>query len=457
MSASFDISEDTHELNAEREAHAGTRARLKLLERTLLHFVPRDIIAFLGKNSLIDVELGDQIEKNMSVVFTDIRDFTSLSESMTPQQTFSMINSYLSVMNPVISAHRGIIDKYMGDAIMALFPTTADDALASGLSMLARLDEYNAGRERAAYAPIRIGIGINTGVLMLGVIGGGNRMEGTVLGHTVNLASRLQTLTKTYGAPLLISEHTLYSLSEPEKFLVRHLGRVKVTYNTNAESIYEVFNHDAPMIRDAKSRSLKKFEEALALYHTRSIARAQPMLEEIVRDNPDDIPARVYLQRCTDYLSTGLHTGSEDYTEDEASHQADVGHNEIDSHHQDLMSLISALRDAVINRHDAVDELIAKLKIKIEAHFDFEEQLMHTNHYPFAADHIAQHRSYKHFFNKLSNEIQTADCDPWYTGYRIKLFLSDWLLNHADRDDRHLGRFLNECAALNPLSDIQQD
>ncbi|MEI7456737.1 MAG: adenylate/guanylate cyclase domain-containing protein [Nitrosomonadales bacterium] len=456
MSASFDIPEDTHELNAEREAHAGTRARLKLLERSLLHFVPRDIIAFLGKTSLIDVELGDQIEKNMSVVFTDIRDFTSLSESMTPQQTFSMINSYLSVMNPVVSAHHGIIDKYMGDAIMALFPTAADDALASGLSMLARLDEYNAGRERAAYAPIRIGIGINTGVLMLGVIGGGNRMEGTVLGHTVNLASRLQTLTKTYGAPLLISEHTLYSLSEPEKFLVRHLGRVKVTYNTNAESIYEVFNHDAPKIREEKSRTLQKFEEALALYHTRSIDRAQPMLAEIVRDNPDDIPARVYLQRCTDYLSTGLYTGLEDPS-DEAVRQSGVGHNEIDSHHQDLMRLIAALRHAVIHRHDTVNALIAKLTIQIEEHFDFEEQLMHTHHYPFAADHIAQHRSYKHFFEKLGNEIKTLTCDPWYTGYRIKLFLSDWLLNHTDRDDRHLGRFLHEHAMLDSQSDTQQN
>jgi hemerythrin len=156
MSSSFDVPESkpedaVAELAAEREAHAGTRARLKLFERTLLHFVPRDLISFLGKGSLLDVELGDQVEKTMSVVFTDIRDFTTLSESMTPQQTFNMINSYLSVMNPVISTHHGIIDKYMGDAIMALFPTSADDALSAALSMLARLEEYNAGRSRATY------------------------------------------------------------------------------------------------------------------------------------------------------------------------------------------------------------------------------------------------------------------------------------------------------------------
>ena len=453
MSSSFDILWDTPddaavpELTAEREAHAGTRARLKLLERTLLHFVPRDLIAFLGKASLIDVELGDQVEKSMSVVFTDIRDFTSLSESMTPQQTFDMINSYLSVMNPVISAHHGIIDKYMGDAIMALFPTAADDAINAALSMLSRLDEYNAGRERACYAPIRIGIGVNTGRLMLGVIGGGNRMEGTVISHAVNLASRLQTLTKTYGTPLLISEHTLYSLAEPEKFLVRHLGRVKVAYKTNPESIYEVFNHDVPQVREQKILTLKKFEEALAYYHTRDITRAQPMLEEILRDNPADIPARVYLQRCADYLLTGFYAGSEEFTGEVAwDGKYELGIDEIDDQHRKSLAIIGKLYEAVTNGRDhaAISSLMLALENNIAEHFDFEEKLMHDHHYPFAADHIAQHNSFKNFFIKLRSEIEADVDDHMYLGFRINLFLADWLLNHSNRDDRHLGRFLNE-------------
>jgi hemerythrin len=452
MSSSFDIPEEEpddalSELAAEREAHAGTRARLKLLERTLLHFVPRDLISFLGKSSLIDVELGDQIEKTMSVVFTDIRDFTQLSESMTPQQTFNMINSYLSVMNPVVSAHRGIIDKYMGDAIMALFPTAADDALTAALGMLSRLDEYNAGRERAAYAPIRIGIGVNTGLLMLGVIGGGNRMEGTVISHAVNLASRLQTLTKTYGTPLLISEHTLYSLAEPEKFLVRHLGRVKVAYKTHPESIYEVFNHDAAPVREKKAATLKKFEEALAYYHTRAISRAKPMLEEILRDNPDDMPARVYLQRCADYLLTGLCAGSEELTGEIIwDKKCELGIDEIDSQHKESLSLIGRLYEAVTtgSERPVISQLIQNLDTSINAHFELEEKLMRDYHYPFSADHIAQHNAFVNFFKRLCRDIEAAIDDPMYLGFRINLFLADWLLNHSNRDDRHLGRFLNE-------------
>ncbi|OGT12650.1 MAG: hypothetical protein A2342_08560 [Gallionellales bacterium RIFOXYB12_FULL_54_9] len=438
---------------AEREAHAGTRARLKLLERTLLHFVPRDLISFLGKSSLLDVELGDQVEKTMTVMFTDIRNFTHLSESMSPQQTFNMINSYLSAMNPVISSHHGIIDKYMGDAIMALFPTSADDALKSALSMLARLDEYNAGRTRAAYPPIRIGIGVNTGRLMLGVIGGGNRMEGTVISHAVNLASRLQTLTKTFGTPLLISEHTLYSLSEAHRFSVRHLGRVNVPGTVHTESLYEVFDHDATDIKACKIRSLKKFEEAVACYHLRAAGRALPMLEEIVRENPGDIPASVYLQRCVESLQTGLYIDPEEAgAKMEWHHDEELGIAEIDQQHRELLDIIKQLHQAVTVSHDheTSASLIHKLEKLIRDHFEFEERLMQQQHYPFAADHISQHNSFKYYFLRLKQEIEEHSEDPLYLGFRIKLLLADWLTNHAKRDDRHLGRFLTERGILKP-------
>ncbi len=449
MSSNFDIPEGDSEnippeLAAEREAHDGTRARLK----SLMRFVPRHLIALLDKNSL-DVELGDQVEKSMSIVFSDIRDFTSLSESMSPQQTFNMINSYFSVMNPVITAHHGIIDKYMGDAIMALFPTTADDALNAALSMLAKLDDYNAGRERATYAAIRIGIGVNTGLLMLGVIGGENRMEGTVISHAVNLASRLQTLTKTYGTPLLISEHTLYSLSAPEKFSIRHLGRVKVAYKTHPEPIYEVFNHDAPDVREKKSRTLKKFEEALARYHTRDALRARPMLEEIVRDNPSDIPARVYLQRCEDFLKTGVYNGSEEFTGDISwRSEYQIGIAEFDAQHSELTGKIGALHDAFMKKDEHTATLLSELESDIRTHFEHEEQLMQEHGYPFAADHIAQHHSYLNSFLRLRDEISTPAGDPWYTGFRIKLSLAEWMLNHSNRDDRHLGKFLIDRGVL---------
>jgi class 3 adenylate cyclase len=143
----------------------------------------------------------------MSILFSDIRSFTTLSESMMPDENFAFINAYLERMGPVIRDHNGFIDKYIGDAIMALFKN-ADDALRAGLAMLDTLDQFNAGRRAAGQQPIAIGIGINTGSLMLGTIGERHRMDGTVISDAVNLAARVESLTKDYkGAAADLGVH----------------------------------------------------------------------------------------------------------------------------------------------------------------------------------------------------------------------------------------------------------
>lgn len=444
------------ELASERAAHAGTRARLRLLENKLQIFAPRDMISLLNKGSLFNVSLGDQVEKKMAVMFSDIRDFTILSESMTSQQTFNMINAYLSMMNPVISAHQGIIDKYMGDAIMALFPTPSDDALSAGLAMLARLKEYNAGRLRAGYRQIRIGIGINTGLLMLGIIGGGNRMEGTVVGRTVNLASRLEAFTKVYGTQLLISEHTFYSLANPQLFSIRYLGRVKMSEKTHAESIYEVFDCDTPHIKELKTKSLKKFEEALVYYHSREVTLALPLLEDIVRENPDDNPAKTYLMRCHDYIETGRYIDA-DESDYEANYgkRHETGFAEIDRQQDELLSGIQKLHQSVTleNNQDATLSALDSLGKNIHAAFEFEEDLMKNHFYPFTSDHIAQHDSFRNHFVELRKAIETNTENHLLLGFRVNLFLTSRLLNHLTCDDNHLWRFLNEYGvpALNRL------
>ena len=161
-------------------------------------FVPKEFIKNLGKADIADVKLGDNVEKDMSILFSDIRGFTTLSEQMTPVQNFNFINSYLNVMGPVIRSHRGFIDKYIGDAIMALFDKSADDAVMGAIAMLRQLGKYNEGRKRAGYSPIEIGIGINTGTLRIGTVGESGRMEGTVIGDAVNIASRTEGMTKIY-------------------------------------------------------------------------------------------------------------------------------------------------------------------------------------------------------------------------------------------------------------------
>ena len=222
-----------------RDAVRRTILDLKHTNVSIERFVPQAFLSIVGKPSVADVELGDNKRRTMSILFSDIRGFTTLSEQMSPDETFAFINTYLERMGPVIRDHHGFIDKYIGDAIMALF-ANADDALQAGLAMLAALDGFNAERRATGLPPIEIGIGINTGSLMLGTIGEKHRMDGTVISDAVNLAARIESLTKDYAAPMLISEFTYRELSNPEASAIRPVDVVVVKGKTLPVAIYAV-------------------------------------------------------------------------------------------------------------------------------------------------------------------------------------------------------------------------
>ncbi|MGB8691729.1 MAG: AAA family ATPase [Microcoleus sp.] len=276
--------------------------RLAQLNKAYERFVPSQFLKFLDKSSIIDVELGDQVQLEMSVLFSDIRDFTTLSESMTPEDNFRFINSYLSRMEPVINQNNGFIDKYIGDAIMALFSGDANNAVNAGIAMLNRLLEYNQNRANSGYAPIKIGIGINTGSLMLGTVGGPNRMDGTVISDAVNLASRVESLTKNYGVSLLITQETFLRLENPSKYAIRSLDTVKVKGKSEAVTVYEVFDCDRPEIKEGKLATLQLFAEALAIYSEGKFAEAGRLFAECWHQNQGDCVAKIYWERCQSTL-----------------------------------------------------------------------------------------------------------------------------------------------------------
>ncbi|HAA30448.1 MAG TPA: adenylate cyclase [Cyanobacteria bacterium UBA8553] len=290
--------QDITERKRAEEERIKFTSELFQLNEAFSRFVPRQLLQFLEKESIIDVQLGDQVQKEMSVLFSDIRDFTTLSESMTPQDNFKFINDYLSRMEPVIIEHQGFIDKYIGDAIMALFSGSADDAVKAGIAMLHRLADYNQYLVNSSGVPIQIGIGINTGSLMLGTVGGKNRMDGTVISDAVNLASRLEGLTKNYGVSLLISHHTFTQLKDVNQYAFRILDRVHVKGKSAKVSVYEIFDADPPNIRDGKLITKTTFEEALLLYNLHSFTDAAKLFEDVLSINPQDKVARLYLDRC---------------------------------------------------------------------------------------------------------------------------------------------------------------
>jgi class 3 adenylate cyclase len=279
-------------------------ARLAQLNKAYERFVPHQFLQFLEKSSIIDVELGDQVQLEMSVLFSDIRDFTTLSETMTPEDNFKFINSYLSRMEPVINENKGFIDKYIGDAIMALFSGEADNAVKAGIAMVHRLVEYNKYCTNAGCALIQIGIGINTGSLMLGTVGGPNRMDGTVISDAVNLASRVESLTKNYGVSLLITQPTYSRLKNPSQYAIRTLDTVKVKGKSQAVTVYEVFDADPLEIKEGKLATLELFAQARAIYSEGKLFEAARLFSECWRQNPGDSVAKIYWERCQSALVT---------------------------------------------------------------------------------------------------------------------------------------------------------
>jgi len=261
-------------------------------------FVPDQFLSFLEKKSIVDVKLGDQVEREMTVLFADIRDFTPLSEQMTPAENFAFINEYLGYMEPHIQKYGGFIDKYIGDAIMALFPNAADDAVQGALAMLEALKAYNQMRQDKDFQPLRIGIGLHTGSLMLGTVGGFGRMDGTAIGDAVNLSSRVEDLTKTYGVSLLITNKTLEQFNNPLNYDVRFVGQVKAKGKTKAVGLFEVFSADPPELRAAKIVTKTQFEQAVLLYEEHSFAAAARLFQECANYHSDDWAARSYLERC---------------------------------------------------------------------------------------------------------------------------------------------------------------
>ncbi|MFZ1264474.1 MAG: adenylate/guanylate cyclase domain-containing protein, partial [Chitinophagaceae bacterium] len=219
-----------------REVREREEAILRIHEVTK-KFVPNEFIRLLGKESLTDVKLGDQAEIIVTVLFTDIRDFTSLSEQMTPDENFRFVSSFNERLGPVIRSNHGFINQYLGDSIMAIFPRHPDDALNAAVGMQKAVFELNLERQSQGLPIIKAGIGMHTGPLIMGITGDEHRLDAATISDTVNTAARIESLTKYYRSPLLISGETLEQISSPDKYDLRHLGKVQLKGKYNLLSI----------------------------------------------------------------------------------------------------------------------------------------------------------------------------------------------------------------------------
>ena len=272
-------------------------AALEQKVTTFHKFVPSQFLNIIDLSKQEHIELGECASCHMTTLFSDIRSFTTLSERITTEENFRFINSYLSHMGPIIRKYGGFVDKYIGDAIMALF-STADDALHASIAMADKLRDYNEGRRRAGYVPIEVGVGINTGKLILGTVGENDRMQTTVIGDSVNLASRTESLTKKYRTPIIITQHTLDHLEKPESFEIRLLDHVQVQGKHEHVRLYEVLNPLPEGIRQQKVEIRSLYAEALELFQQKQFQAAQDLFQKCFRICPDDFVSLLYIEQC---------------------------------------------------------------------------------------------------------------------------------------------------------------
>ncbi len=285
------------------------KAREQELEKLLQaygRFVPDEYLQFLGKQSIVDFQLGDHVSKEMAIMFSDLRSFTTMAEQMTPQENFNFINTYLQQISPEIRKHNGFIVKYMGDGLMAVFPDGVDDAIQAGIVKLEQLQKLNQSRKMNGEIPLNIGIGIHVGDTMVGIIGDANRMQADALSDHVNLTARLESLTKYYGVSLLISGDVVQRLSQPEKYHIRFLDRAIVKGRQEAITVCEVLDVEVEPVRSIKIQTLPIFEEGLEQYCQGNFANAQVCFEQIVGLNPADKPSQIYLKRIQSLLGNSI-------------------------------------------------------------------------------------------------------------------------------------------------------
>jgi predicted ATPase/class 3 adenylate cyclase len=279
------------------------------LNRAYSRFVPHEFLRTLGRDGILSVRLGDQIRQEMTVLFSDIRSYTTLSEGMTPEENFNFINAYLKRVGPAIKENGGFINQYYGDGIMAIFPSRPEGALRGALDVLKKLAAYNEHREEKGRQAIHMGVGLHTGRLMLGVIGDEERHDTGVISDAVNTAARVEGLTKIYGASIIMSEDTLLGIPDLDRYGHRFLGRVQVKGRARALAVYEFYDGDPPEVAGLKQQTKELLKGALEDYFAKRFPEAAVSLKRVLEAFPEDKTAQRYLKNAARFMVDGVEDG----------------------------------------------------------------------------------------------------------------------------------------------------
>jgi predicted ATPase/class 3 adenylate cyclase len=287
----------------EGRLHQADEHRQSLME-VQSRFIPGELLRILDIDDIRLVRRGHRVERDVTVLISDIRGYSSLVEGLGVAEASDVALGFLRAVEVPIITNNGLLQDVRGDEVLAVFDAAPDDAVSAGLAMLRSLGVYNRERAERGADELRVGIGVTTGPVALGLVGGVNRMALTVIGDAVNLASRIESTTKRYGSSLLIGDDTRDRLVSPERFDIRRMERVSVVNRRRPVTIYEVYTEDPPDLRDAKRAAQPVFDTAFALFDAGDARKARTAFEHCRDLLPLDQVATLHLAHC-DALARG--------------------------------------------------------------------------------------------------------------------------------------------------------
>ncbi len=277
--------------------------REKRMRLTMSRYLAKEVVDKLLES---DEDAFLATSQQATVLFSDIRHFATITESLGADETVNMLNAYFTEMVDVVLRHGGILDKYIGDAIMAVFgaplvvPRDADNAVAAAIEMIRALDRFNRQRTSQGLDPIEVGIGISTGEVVAGSIGTTKRMDYTVIGESVNLAARLEGANKHYGTSVLVSDATISQLKSALTW--REIDLMRLAGTNKPISVFEPLDCYPEAVRANLNRVRGAYQKGIRLYRQRQWSEAPSYFEQVLARCPNDTPSQLYINRCRYYL-----------------------------------------------------------------------------------------------------------------------------------------------------------
>lgn len=269
-----------------------------LIKKTNLEYekyIPKQFLKFLGKNSILELELGNQVQKEITTMFVDIHHSTSTSTTLSLEENFNYINSYLNVVSPIIRKFNGFVDKYLGDGILAVF-IKPENALECSIAISKAVDNKNMNTKNLPN--LEVGISINTGKVVFGIVGEEERKSPTIISDAINLASKMNDFNKYFGSKIIFSKRTLNSLKIDYPLAYRYVGTLAFEDDREHTSLFESLEHYEKRKRDKLENDKTQFEQAVRYFNLGKCHQAKEIFEKILKNTRGDKVAYMYYNKC---------------------------------------------------------------------------------------------------------------------------------------------------------------